>query len=59
MSVLNPSKVRRRSLADVGSYSFGSRLADQYTTEWNVSAKTSDVLEEFQSFHPDLVATIA
>ncbi|KAL8723399.1 MAG: hypothetical protein Q9225_000315 [Loekoesia sp. 1 TL-2023] len=27
--------------------------------EWNISAKTSDVLDEFQSFHPDLVATIA
>ncbi|KAI9795932.1 MAG: hypothetical protein M1833_006580 [Piccolia ochrophora] len=26
--------------------------------EWNVNAKTSDVLQEFQSFHPDLVAAI-
>ena len=41
------------------SHSFRSFLIDQNVTEWNISAKTADVLEEFQSFHPDLVATIA
>ncbi|KAG8532389.1 uncharacterized protein KY384_002874 [Bacidia gigantensis] len=27
--------------------------------QWNISAKTSDVLEEFRSFHSDLVATMS
>ncbi|KAL8725442.1 MAG: hypothetical protein Q9181_006415, partial [Wetmoreana brouardii] len=57
-SDLGLSKVRRHFLPTPDLFIFEALLADQTTTEWNVSAKKSDVLEEFQSFHPDLVATI-
>ena len=58
MSDSVPLKVCLRSLIK-RSHIFRGFLVDQTVTEWNISAKTADVLEEFQSFHPDLVATIA
>ena len=30
----------------------------RYRPDWNISANPSDLLHEFQSFHPDLIATM-